>query len=239
MLIINEINNPKKSLFIEDYKNTLEEVFIRKSNVDSFFKNWTDGDIIYFRKMFLLGEEEGVRTAIDDYCLISDKLAFVYIPRMRKTMPEELKQEFLKISKKWDSWRNENMGAKELEELKTFFKKVKREWVVDFDYLKEAGIEYITAKDAKWELAKIDVDAVTGMDVYTIRAVTDKVKYGQILDFSKLPKKLYFKLKPYIGFYNGPSDELDPLYSNIERGTIYTFQKESVEKVLKEWEEQK
>lgn len=223
-LLKNIIKSSK--IYPDDYKNTLERCFV----IGKSGEYYTDGKYLYKQYMFLTGKINAFQTAIDDYALKSDEYTFVYVPIMKKTTPKELQEKINNFWKNKDFLRNENMDKKALEELEKMFDEVKEEYLADLDYIKEK-FKIVIRNNVKWELYKIGIDMITGKDIYGFRAVLEDRVFDLLL-----PKKLYaiLKSRDLIETFKERSDLLDPM-TPIRKGTLYTLQKEEVEKILNDW----
>ena len=239
MLIEKTIRLRKPDLFRGDYGKELglEPVGILRGRMP--ITRYTDGNIIYDIDLYNTGKLESIRTDIDDYIMASDKITLVAVPMfMADKATKEARDATDNFKKSIDFSRGE-ATKEDLEKFKAILEEYKDCLEpVTFDYLESKGIQTDIDK-LKFEVHPLSIDLCTGRKAYTIIAtLPEKDKGGKwlySLKQRKMPLDLWEKVKPYMEYYSGRSDNFDPMYE-VERGTYYTFSPKKVEETIKKWE---
>jgi len=238
MLKIKQVNLGKPKIFDGDIQSILglEQVGVY-INKNYPVTRYTDGEIIYNIEIYNIGELKPLRTDIDDYIMVSDKVYVVAVPALQadKATPKALKA-LNEFRKSIDFMRNEATES-DLERLKSLLEEYKECSVpVTFDYLNKKGIQ--TDRDmARFEVTPLATDLITGLKAYTIvakvKAPDNTGSFIYSLKQRKMPIELWKKVKPYMSYFTERNDNFDPM-ADIEKGIYYTFQQDKVAELLRE-----
>lgn len=239
MLIEKKIKLQKPDLFKGDYGKELglESVGILRGRMP--ITRYTDGTNIYDIDLYNIGKTETIRTDIDDYIMVSDRIALVAVPMFRADKATKEARDATDNFKKSIDFSRGEATKEDLEKFKAILEEYKDCLEpVTFDYLESKGIQ--TDRDKlKFEVHPLSIDLCTGRKAYTIIATLQNPKGDKwiySLKQRKMPLNLWKKIKPYMEYYNGRSDNFDPMYE-VEKGTYYTFNPKKVKEIIKKWED--
>lgn len=203
----------------------------------------TKNNKIYSKYVFTDGDYSS-QSYMDEYNLSWERYFVAFLPIFKKDFIDNKETKRIsEIIETCDFFRTDNCEVAKLHEIVALLEKLGEEVVVDLDYLNERNIPFRNPYEGGvWELRELSPDLVTGRMAYKFAYLTTMHgKDAKVVRWlgktnsnttKRMDKELFKKIAKYLETFYERSDNFDPMW-DIEKGAIYTFEKDKVEEILR------